>query len=141
MNLEPRRLVKNNGGFPCPEPECQAEPWVLETHLRDHLDVATAVKYGAALRYQLFDAAAARRELEAELAAREEETRAADLALEEKACQIRKVIVDRHLYLRCPRCAFKFDDYEGCNALSCGKVSAVGRCRCRCRFRCRYDTR
>ena len=42
----------------------------------------------------------------------------------EQAQRIRLILIERHLYLKCPRCAFKFDDYQGCNALQCGKCGA-----------------
>jgi hypothetical protein len=42
----------------------------------------------------------------------------------EKVRQIRLVIVERDLLLRCPRCAVEFDDYDNCNALTCGKCGA-----------------
>ena len=121
--LEPRRLAANGGAVPCPQPGCQAAPWSIED-LEPHLDVSTAIKYAAALRYQLFDAAKAKREAEAALAVREAEARRADMALGERAQRVRLVLIERHLYLKCPRCAFKFDDYQGCNALQCGKCGA-----------------
>ena len=44
--------------------------------------------------------------------------------MSEKVRQIRLVIVERDLLLRCPRCAVEFDDYDNCNALTCGKCGA-----------------
>ena len=44
--------------------------------------------------------------------------------MSEKVRQIRLVIVERDLMLRCPRCRFEFDDYDNCNALTCGKCGA-----------------
>ena len=70
MNLEARRLAASGGAFPCPQPKCESEPWSIEA-LDAHLDNGTLVKYGAALRYQLFDAAKSKRETEAALAAKE----------------------------------------------------------------------
>ena len=40
------------------------------------------------------------------------------------------VIVDRHLYLRCPKCAVKFDDYDNCNSLTCGHCGVWSSCIC-----------
>ena len=84
MNLEARRLAANGGAIPCPQPDCKAEPWTIES-LEPHLNVSTMVKYGAALRYQLFDAAKAKQQAEAALALREAEARRAGLALAERA--------------------------------------------------------
>ena len=44
--------------------------------------------------------------------------------MSEKVRQSRLVIVERDLLLRCPRCRFEFDDYDNCNALTCGKCGA-----------------
>ena len=55
------------------------------------------------------------------MAAWEAAAKEAGQALATKVQRIRLVLVERHFYLACPRCAFKFDDYIGCNALQCGK--------------------
>ena len=44
--------------------------------------------------------------------------------MSEKVRQIRLVILERDFMLRCPRCAVIFDDYDNCNALTCGKCGA-----------------
>ena len=117
FNLEPRRLKANRGRVKCPGEGC-GHMWEM-ADFGDRLDAATHVAYGNALRYEAFDAADARRAAEAELAAREAAARDARLALAERARQHRGVIAERDLLLRCPRCAFPFDDYDGCNALTC----------------------
>lgn len=67
FNLDPQLMAKNGGAIPCPSVECPAEPWSLE-HLSDSLDSATFVAYGAAMRYILFDAPAAKLKAEKDLA-------------------------------------------------------------------------
>ena len=120
--LEPRLLAAAKGAVPCHAgaAACKAEPWALED-LTEHLDKATLVAYGRALRYQLYDAAEARRLAEEAFAARERAANDARLALAERVRQHRLVIAERLLLLRCPRCAVVFSDYSGCNALVCGK--------------------
>lgn len=124
FNLEPRRLATFGGAIPCPEAGCDASPWIIETDLKDHLDVATAIKYGVAMRYQAFDAAAAKRKAAEEFVAREAAAQEAGLAMDEKLQRLRLAIIEQHFYLRCPRCAFKFVDFAGCNAVDCGKCGA-----------------
>ena len=54
------------------------------------------------------------------LAAREAAAAAAGLALAERVKQLKAIVVDADLTLKCPRCPARFDDYVGCNALRCG---------------------
>ncbi len=89
----------------------------METDLKDQLDNSTTLKYAVALRFQLFDANTARAQAEAAMAAREAAAKEAGQVLATKVQRIRLVIVEKHFYLACPRCAFKFADYGGCNAL------------------------
>jgi hypothetical protein len=119
LNHEPRRLAKNNGGIPCPGDACTASCWAIEEHLEPHLEKATTLKlYASTLRH--FDGAREREAQKAELAVKEAEAKSEEIPLEEKAQKLRMLIVDKHLYQRCPRCATRFDDYDGCNALECG---------------------
>ena len=120
--LEPRLLAAAEGAMPCHAgaAACRAEPWALED-LTEHLNKATLVAYGRALRYQLYDAERARRLAEEAFAARERAANDARLALAERVRQHRLVIAERLLLLRCPRCATAFNDYSDCNALQCGQ--------------------
>ena len=59
FNLDPRKLAANGGGVRCPGEGC-GHMWAIED-LEEHLDKKTLVAYSKALRYQLFDAARARR--------------------------------------------------------------------------------
>ena len=83
MSLEPRSLAKNGGAVPCPSPGCPSLPWTLED-LADNLDKMTCVAYGKALRYMLFDAAAAKRKAEQDLADREAAAKAAGMVKMQK---------------------------------------------------------
>ena len=78
MSLEPPSLAKNGGAVPCPSPGCPSLPWTLED-LAKNLDNTTLVAYAAALRYRLFDAAAAKRKAEQDLADREAAATAAGM--------------------------------------------------------------
>ena len=119
FSLDPRKLAANAGCVMCPGQSC-GQKWAVED-LEEHLDKKTLIAYARAVRYQAFDAVKARRDAEAALAAREVAARDARVALCERARQRRAIIAERDLLLRCPRCAFPFDDYDGCNALTCGK--------------------
>ena len=145
MNLEPRRLSENEGKIPCPMSfsSCEAAAWdpLEDADLASQLDHTTTRKIALALRYRLFDAAAARRKLEADIAAREEMARAAKLAFEDKVRQHRLVIVERDLITRCPRCGVEQDadleDPHMCTALFCGSCGC-GYCGL-CLFDCGRD--
>jgi hypothetical protein len=76
----------------------------LQGTIQHHDDTSALVKYGAVIRNQ-------------EHAAKAEAEKAEGLALQEKARRLRLKIVDEYLHLCCPRCATKFYDYTGCNAL------------------------
>ncbi len=122
FNLEPRRLTEHAGAVGCPGEGC-GHRWAIED-LAAALDKPTLVAWGRALRYHAFDAARARRDAEEALAAREAAARDTRLALAERARQYRAVIAERDLLLRCPRCAASFDEYDACNALTCGSCGA-----------------
>jgi len=102
--------------------KCAAEPWTAE-ELDDELDKGTRAVYTKTLKALLFDAP---KQAAAKRAEREEqERRAGDEAvpLAERVRLLRAVIVDRDLTLHCPACAVAFDDYDACNALTCGKCA------------------
>ena len=78
MSLEPRSLSKNGGTVPCPSPCCPSPAWTLED-LAENMDKKTFLAYAAALRYMLFDAAAAKCKAEQDLADQEAAVKAAGM--------------------------------------------------------------
>ena len=110
-------LRQQQGAIPCATAGCAAPGWRIED-LQGFLDVPTTLAYALALRYSYIDVPARRREEEAALAAREAAARAlADAA--ERARQLRLLIVERDLSLRCPSCLAVFTEWTGCAALAC----------------------
>ena len=118
--LEPRQLDNNAGCVPCPGHNCGQPPWTLEHLGRRHLEKATLLAYGVAIRQRHFDAPLQARRRATEFAAREAAARDARLELAVRVQQLRLLVVERDLTLHCPRCAAAFLDYHGCNALYCG---------------------
>ena len=143
--LELQALAQSEGKIRCVAgAACAAPPWAMED-LAAHLDKGTLVEFGVAMRFVAYDAAAGKRRREKELAD-------ALAAAQRDAVALRKAIVERDLYLRCPRCADVFNDYgvslfmcacgylapcwpcpltfapffsaQGCNSLRCRKCGA-----------------
>ena len=117
--LEVAVLRANEGRIPCCEAgQGCAHAWTVEA-LQEALDKGTHVAYSGALLRIFIDgpkeAAALAAAQAAALAA------AATLAQGARVAELRRVIVERDLLLRCPHCAAEFDDYSGCNALTCGR--------------------
>ena len=117
MHLEPVRMKEGRGRVPCPTVGCGVR-WQIED-IEAHVDRGAIIEYGRAMRYLLFDAPDARRASAEALAAREAAARDARVAFDERVRQHRAVIAERDLLLRCPHCAAPFDEYDGCNALTC----------------------
>lgn len=97
-----QQLTKTEGTIPCPDRECAARAWTL-ADLKPYLDKDTLVAYGTTLAASMFDAARAKRESEAQQAAREAAARDAAVALDERVRRSRALIVERDLMLHCPR--------------------------------------
>lgn len=115
-------LAKADGRVECHERGCSAL-WTLE-ELAEHLDKGALLAYSRAVRMAAFDAPRAKRELAARLAARLAAARARELALADRVRELRNIIVERDLTLRCSRCSAAFEDYAGCNALVCARCGA-----------------
>lgn len=115
-------FARTEGYIPCTVGECKAR-WTLED-LETNLQKRALVAYSKALRMTAFDAPRAKREHEERLAKRLAAARAKMASLSERVQELRKVIVERDLQLRCPRCSTCFVDYDGCNALTCGSCGA-----------------
>ena len=111
-------FARTEGYIPCTVVECK-DKWTLED-LEPHLQKNALVAYSKALRMTAFDAPRAKREHEEKLAKRLAIARAKSASLLERVQELRRVIVERDLQLRCPRCSTCFADYDGCNALTCG---------------------
>jgi len=115
---QPLTFARKEGVVPCATGGC-ASVWTIET-LEQHLDKRALVAYARAVRRAAFDAPREKREHDARMAAREATARARQAALADRVRELRALVVDRDLTLRCPRCAAAFIDYAGCNALTCG---------------------
>ena len=115
-------LRGNNGNIPCyDQGQGCNHTWKVE-ELQDHLDKGTLVACFVAVRQIGIDGP---RAAEALAAAQDAALAAASqLKLEERVQALRKVIVERDLNLRCPSCAQVFDDYSGCNCLTCENCGA-----------------
>jgi WD40 repeat protein len=110
-------LRASQGNIPCHVGGC-ASAWRGE-ELQEVLDKGTWVALFVALRRMAIDGPA-------EAAALAERQRlavegAGALALGARVAALRRVIVERDLLLRCPACAAEFEDFSGCNALTCGR--------------------
>lgn len=116
-------LAEHDGEIPCitctvsvPK-ACQAPPWAVHD-LEAVLDRETRATHWAAvktvLRAPREKAAAAQ-----SLAAAEAAAAAPGLERMERVAQLRNIISDADLTLKCPRCPARFNDYVGCNALHC----------------------
>lgn len=57
---------------------------------------------------------------------------------EEKADKLFQELAE-HLCMKCPRCAMVFDDYDGCNALTCGNASCNAKFCAVCLMDCGSD--
>jgi hypothetical protein len=122
--VEALAVLRESGGhIPCPTGGC-GRAWAVEA-MEEALNKGTMVRVMVALRRMAIDgpreAAALAAAQGAALAA------AARLALGARVAELRRVIVERDLLLRCPCCAAVFEDYQGCNALRCGRCG-VGFC-------------
>ena len=121
-NLEVAVLRRNAGRIPCYHAgQGCAHAWAVKD-LQEALDKGTLVAFGEALVRMFIDGPREAAALAAAQAAAVEA--AARLALRERVAALRRVIVERDLLLRCPHCAAEFDDYDGCNALTCGRCGA-----------------
>jgi hypothetical protein len=117
--LEVAVLRRNEGRIPCYQAgQGCAHVWSIKD-LQEALDKGTHVAFSEALVHMLIDGPREAAALAAAQAAAV--AAAARLALGERVAALRRVIVERDLLLRCPHCAAEFDDYQGCNALTCAR--------------------
>lgn len=119
---QPLTFARKEGVVLCATGGCNSV-WAIET-IEQHLDKRALVAYARAVRRAAFDAPREKREHDARMAAREATARARQAALADRVRELRTLVVDRDLTLRCPRCAAAFIDYAGCNALTCGMCGA-----------------
>jgi hypothetical protein len=110
-------LKLGSGNIPCPTGGCPCA-WRMEA-MEEVLDKGTLVAYAVALRRMAIDGPAEVKALAAAQAAAL--VAAAQMALAERVEELRRVIVERDLLLRCPGCGAVFEEYDGCNALQCGR--------------------
>jgi hypothetical protein len=103
-------LRESGGAIPCHVGGCKCM-WGVED-LQDSLDKGTLVKIVLAMRRMAIDGPREAAEMTARQAAAL--AAAAQMALAERVAELRRVIVERDLLLRCPQCAAEFDDYNGC---------------------------
>jgi len=123
---DPPAMAAASGRVKCPSPGCSAPPWDPLVDLLANLDKRSLAAFSRALRFALFDGPASKLAAEHALQEREAAARAAGLALEEKARRLRLVVIDKALYLCCPRCGEKVDAHEKdeCNAATCQRCGA-----------------
>ena len=126
LTADPPAMAAASGRVKCPMPGCTSKPWDPLADLLGNLDKGTLAAFSRALRFALFDGPAAKRAAEQALQEREAAVKVAGLALEEKARRLRLVVVDKALYLCCPRCGEKADahDKDECNAATCQRCGA-----------------
>jgi hypothetical protein len=124
-SAQPGDLAGSKGKLSCVAAHACGFKWDLgDPSLEPILEPATAFRMMRGFKLLSIDAEEQRVAREAALAARAAAALQAAAALADRARALRGVIVERDLYLRCPRCAKEFDDYEGCNALACGNCAA-----------------
>ena len=111
-------LARTEGAIPCVEKGCAAR-WSLRD-IGEVLDKGTLLAYNRAVVHAAFDAPREKRLHDERMAAAAAAALARRAALAERVRELRLVVVERDLLLRCPRCAAAFDAYDGCNALTCG---------------------
>lgn len=127
--LSPQQIRRQRGAISCPwrgavvrgAPEiCASPPWTLEA-VTPHLDHETATRCAAAMRDMVATLLAVEAGLiggrgppEAPVPAN-----AAPEAVEARVAVHRRAIVEHILTLHCPRCRAAFDNFVGCDALTC----------------------
>ena len=120
----PAVLVAHGGDIPCIECsaddplKCASPAWEV-IRLEDKLDKDTRAAHWAAVK-RVLTAPKMKAEAAAAVAARIAAAAAEGLARLERVRQLRAIVADADLTLKCPRCPARFDDYAGCNALRCG---------------------
>lgn len=118
-------ILGHDGDIPCiactaaAPHACPAPPWSAQGDLEDIIDRKSRAAHWAAVQAAI---RAPREKADAALALAVREAAAAEagLQLAERVRQLRSIVVDADLTLKCPRCPARFDDYVGCNALRCG---------------------
>ena len=116
--LELAALRASGGHIPCVQAGCGAA-WRGED-MAEALDKGTWAALYVALRRLAIDGP---RERAAEAAAWAAAWGAAAQLqpLAARAAELRRIVAERDLLLRCPGCWAVFQDYAGCNALACGR--------------------
>ena len=113
--LELAALKGNDGNIPCHEGQCR-QLWRAED-LQDCLDKGTWLGMVVALRHIGIDGP--KEALAVAKAHADAMAAAAHLAVGARVAELRRVIAERDLLLRCPSCAAAFVDYSGCE---CARV-------------------